>query len=61
MDRRPAKHHVATSSAIEKRIGGERDGLYRRMGGQCLHATSPEGVDARVGLGVFLEATATHC
>src|SRR5436309_4862703 len=53
------EHHVATSGAIEKRIGDERDGLDRRMGGQRLHATSPEAVDARVGPDVGAIATET--
>jgi hypothetical protein len=53
------EHAVATPRAIEKRISDERDGLYRRMGGQRLHAASPEGVDARVGPNVGAIATET--
>src|SRR6266571_281035 len=41
--------YVATRRTIEKRIGDECDGLYRRMGGERLLATPAECVDARVG------------
>src|ERR1700678_1799935 len=47
--RKLVEHHVATRRTIEKRIGDERDGLYRRMGGERLIATPAERVDARVG------------
>ena len=35
------EHHVTTSGAIEKRIGDERDGLDRRMGGQASASMRP--------------------
>src|ERR1700719_756282 len=43
------EHHVATCRTIEKRIGDERDRLYRRMGGERLSAAPAERVNARIG------------
>src|SRR3984893_14873549 len=53
------ERHVAAPRTIEKRISDERDGLCRRMGGERLHPTSPEGIDARVGPNVGAITTET--
>src|ERR1700730_17842093 len=53
------EHPVAARRRIEQRVSDQRDRFYSGMGGERLHATSPEGVDARVGPNVGAIAAET--